>query len=160
MDIQIPQILFQIFNFGVVVGALTYFLYKPVQKILDERSERVAAAQKAAQDTLKEKEELEVTKTRLLKETQKEAQQLLEKAKEDALKHREQLMAEAKTEAANVLSKAKAGWEREKEKLAAEMKSEFANTVLLVTEKVVGKLDKKTHGKLIDTEIEHILSKV
>jgi len=38
MDIQLPQIIFQIVNFGVVVGALTYLLYKPVKKMLDERS--------------------------------------------------------------------------------------------------------------------------
>lgn len=160
MDIQIPQILFQIFNFGVVVGALTYLLYKPVLKILDERSERIAAAQKAAQETLKEKEELATEKAKQVKQAQQEATELLEKAKQDAQSHRQQLMTEAKTEATMLVTKAQAGWEREKEKLAGEMKSEFANAVLLVTEKVIGKLDKKTQGKLIDTEIKQILGKI
>ena len=42
MDIQLPQIIYQLVNFGVVFGAVTYLLYKPVQKILDERSKRIA----------------------------------------------------------------------------------------------------------------------
>ena len=46
MDIQLPQIIFQLVNFGVVFGAIVYLLYKPTQKILDERAKRVA-------DTLK-----------------------------------------------------------------------------------------------------------
>jgi F-type H+-transporting ATPase subunit b len=160
MDIQIPQILFQMVNFGAVVAALTYFLYKPIQKILDERSDRIAAAQKAAETTLKDKEELVESKDKILKKARQEAAQVIETAKKKAQKQKSEMVAEGRQEAEQALAKMKASWDREKQKLASEMKQEFADTVLLVTEKVIGKLDKKTHLKLVDAEIKGILGRL
>jgi flagellar motility protein MotE (MotC chaperone) len=67
MEIQLAQIIFQILNFGVVLAALTYFVYKPVVKLLDERKAKIAQAAKSADEIQKEKEQLEETKTDLLR---------------------------------------------------------------------------------------------
>jgi len=84
MDIKLNLILFQVVNFGVVFGALVYFLYKPVVKLLDARAKKTADAEKAAAETLKEREETEVIKTKTKAQAEKEAAKLLEKTKEQA----------------------------------------------------------------------------
>ena len=65
MDIQLPQILFQAINFSVVMGALTFLLYKPVLKMFDERSQKISEGLKAAEAALKEKEELDQTRKKM-----------------------------------------------------------------------------------------------
>jgi len=161
MDIQLPQILFQMVNFGVVAGALTYLLYKPVLKILDERSKRIEEAQQAAASNLREKEEMEKLKEEELSKVRKEAQQILDKAKELAKKTKIEAVTEAKDLAEAELTKARQGWEKEQKKIAAEMREQFASSVLAVSEKVLGKtLDQKAQGKLIDAELKNIIGQL
>ena len=54
-------LLIQAVNFGLLLAALTYFLYKPILKIIDERREKVAegvrTAEAAAQRLAEAKEE-------------------------------------------------------------------------------------------------------
>ena len=66
MDIQITQILFQAINFSVVLGALTFLLYKPVLKMFDERSQKIAEGQKAAEAAIQDKEKLEEARKKMV----------------------------------------------------------------------------------------------
>lgn len=158
MDIQLPQILFQLVNFGVVVGALTYFLYRPVLKILDERSQKIEQAQKAAETTLQEQSQLEITKKKAKSEAEKQAAAIIAEAKENAEKVRKQILADAKVEAKAEVAKLQEQWRSEQSKMARNMQQEFADAVLAVTEKVLGKaLDKKAHQQLIDQEVKALL---
>lgn len=155
MDIQPLQILFQIINFGVVAGALTYLLYKPVLKILEERSSKIAQAQKAAEASLKEKEELEAMHKKAKSDTEKKAAAILTEAKTSAEEQGKQIISEAKNQAKKEIEKLRAQWEEEKAKANRAMKQEFNDAVLAVSEKVLGSaLDKKAHTKLIEKEIK------
>ena len=64
MEINVLQIISQIVNFGVVFGALTFLLYKPMLKAIDERRKKTEDAERFAADAMKEKEELEGMKKR------------------------------------------------------------------------------------------------
>jgi F0F1-type ATP synthase membrane subunit b/b' len=55
MEINFLQILFQAINFGVVFGAITFLLYKPVMKMLDERAKKIAEGQSAAEKSIRER---------------------------------------------------------------------------------------------------------
>ncbi len=161
MDIQLPQIIFQIINFSVVVGALTYFLYKPVLKILDERSSRIEKAQKEAEATLAEKAKIDELKQKTKKEAEKEAAQIMKQAQLSAQEQADAIIAKAKEKAAAQLANLKEDWESEKKQQQAQMKKEFNESVLMVTEKVLGKVfDKKTHEKLIDQEVAALIKQI
>lgn len=157
MDIQLPQIIFQLINFGVVVGALTYFLYRPILKILEERAQKIDQAQKAADKTLAEKEQIEAMKKKAKNDADKQASEILAEARETAEQQKKQLLAKAKEEAKAEVAKLKEQWEEEKAKMARSMQAEFTEAVMAVTEKVIGKLDKKTHQALIDKEIKNLM---
>jgi len=158
MDIQLSQILFYTINFGVVVGALTYFLYRPILKIFDERSERINEAQKAAEATIAEKKKLDQIKEESLQQARQEAQEIIENAKQKAKKVEKDILDQAQAKAREEAEKLHSQWTGERDQLAKEMRKQFSDSVLTVVEKVLAKsFDKKTHTKLIDNEVAAIL---
>lgn len=161
MDIQISQIIFQIINFSVVVGALTFLLYKPVLKIFDERARRIEEGQKAAEKAIETQEQIEEMKAKAQKEIQKERTKVLETAQADAKKRRSDIVAEAKKEAQAEVEKLKAGWQEEKEHLIKSSRSEMTDAVIQATKVVIGSaLDSKEQKKLIDSELNSLLKQI
>lgn len=160
MDIQVPQIIFQLINFSVVLGALTYLLYGPIVKILEERSKQIEAGQKAAQAALSEQAAIEETKKQIIKTAEKEAAEIRESARTDAKAVIATAREQAKGEAEKVIEGLTADWQSEKMKHVAEMRNQFVETVIAAASKVVGEtLDAKKHQQLIDTELETLLKK-
>ncbi|HYD35646.1 MAG TPA: F0F1 ATP synthase subunit B [Vitreimonas sp.] len=158
MEIQLPQILFQIINFFVVFGALSYLLYKPVKKILEERANRIEEGQLAAQKSLAEQHKIEELRKQAEKEAKKQAAEILEQAKKDATKQTEELASKAQEHAKAQLLKFQTEWQEQKKELVKELKQQFTESVVAAAEKVVGaSLDKKAHAKLIDDELNTLL---
>ena len=160
MDIQLPQILFQIINFGVVMGALTFLLYKPIQKIMDERAEKIVEGQTAAQEAVEEKVHLAGLRAKIEKEADRKAAALLEKAAEQATEQKREILAKAREEAEAEITKLKAQWKTEKEQLIRSMQHEMIKAVMAVSHRVIGmKLDDKADAELITAELTKVLEK-
>lgn len=158
MDIQITQILFQAINFSVVLGALTFLLYKPVLKMFDERSQKISEGQKAAEAAIKDKDALDAKRKKMESDLKKERATILNKAQEEAKAKASEIVAKAKKEAKAEKSKLVDAWESEKSALFKEAKKDMADAVIAVSAKVIGKsLDSKAQSKLIDSELETIL---
>jgi F-type H+-transporting ATPase subunit b len=158
MDIQLPQLLFQIVNFSVVLGALTYLLYKPVQKILDNRAQRVAEILQEAEVARAEKEKVQAFKAKTKREAEKEAASILEDAKKLAAKRKHDLDAQTKEALAKEMKKAELRWQEEKKQLATNMKKQMVDAVVQVSGMVISKkLDKSTNEKLIAKGLEEAL---
>jgi len=161
MEIQLPQIIFQIINFSVVVGALTYLLYKPIIKILEERATKIAKAEEAAAKSLSEADKIEVTKKVAKKDAEKQAQQIIEEAKITAKKQAEQIRIDAKSEGKDIIEKMKKDWQQEQNKQLKMMREEFSKAVITVSEKVMNEtLNQKKHLELIDQELDSIFKSI
>lgn len=161
MDIELPQILFQIINFGVVVGALSFLMYKPVKKMLEERSSRIEEAQKAAEATLLEKRSLDETKKRLLAEAEKEAQTIVDEAKRDAKRIEKEIIAEAKLAAVSEVEKEKKQLADDYKTAVKELRQTFVAEVAAMTEKVIGEaIDEKMIAKKLDKDIDAVIAKI
>jgi F-type H+-transporting ATPase subunit b len=160
MDIQGPQILFQIINFGVVSVALTYLLYKPVKKMLDDRSAKVEEAQKAAELTLAEKRQIDEMKKKAQKEAEKEAAKLLDEAEKSATARRDEIVKKAKEEATKEGAKIKQNAHDETMVKSEQIKKEFNDAVFMAVEKIVGSFDKKAQEKIIDSELSKLLERI
>lgn len=158
MQIQLAQILFQIINFGVVVGALTFLLYKPVVKTLQNRSKKIEEGQKAADEVIREKEEIEDMKKSVSNSAKREASEIIAEAREQADAKKKELMAKAKDEVKAFVAEEKVKWESEKASMVKQMEGEFTSAVFQVIDKVLGSntIDAKTHGKLIDQSIKEV----
>ena len=158
MEIHLAQILFQMVNFGVVFGALTYLMYKPVLKALRQRSQKIADSQQAADELLQEKAEIEKQKTKVVSQARKEANDLMAEARQQADTKKADLLKKAKQEVQAYVEDGKSKWAVEKQQKLAELEKQMADAVFAVAEKVVGQtLDKKTHATLIDQGIKEVL---
>lgn len=159
MDINLAQILFQLVNFSVVVGALTYFLYNPVLKVFEERSKRVADGQKAAQRALETQDRLAKLEKKTAEEAKKVKADALKEARAEAKKQKKELLAEAKTEVQKEISQAREQWEKEKAQLETEHQRKIAEATITLAEKMVGEtIDKKKAHALVDRELTAILN--
>jgi len=161
MDIQLTQILFQIVNFSVVVGALTHLLYKPVLKIFDDRAKKIEEGQKAAEAAIKDKEDLEKTKKKMESSVRTERAKVLNKAQDEAKERSKAIIAKAQKEIKEEKEKLIEGWEKEKAQLLKDAKAEMTDAVIAISAKVIGKaLDMKAQQKLIDEELNIIVKNI
>ena len=158
MDIQFPQILFQLINFGVVFGALLYLVYKPVLKTLAQRSKKIQDSQQAAEELIEQKAEMDKTTQKTVNQAKKEATELLSEAKKQADKKKEELMIKAKADVQQFLTEEKSKWSQEKQQMIKQLEKEMADAVFSISEKVLGQsIDQKTQSKLIDQSITEVI---
>lgn len=161
MDIQVTQILFQIINFGVVFVALTYLLYKPILKIFDERAKRIEEGEKAAQEAIESKANIEEFKKQVKNDLKKERLSALKKAQEEAKQQSDRIIEQARKQAQEEIAKLKQNWEKERAQLVKSLQEELVDSIIATTQKVTHQLlDAKSHKKLIDTELKATLKKL
>ena len=99
MEINIYQILFQIFNFGVVMYLLNKVLYKPVLKMLDERAKKINEGMALADKNIKAAEESEKFKKAEIAKARKVAGEILATAEKEAKAKADKIISEAKSKA-------------------------------------------------------------
>lgn len=158
MNINFQQILFQIINFSIVLGALWYLLYKPVLKIFAERAKRIEEGQKAAQKAIEQQEKIDELKAKTAQELKKESAKLLQEATKAAEEQKAIILEEAKKQAAAEIERLKRNWEEEQSLRVQQINQKLVDTVITIAEKVIGQsLDKKLQAKLIDTELNQVL---
>lgn len=157
MEINILQILFQIINFGVVFGAITILLYRPIMKMLDERAKKIDDARLAAETSLKEKDEIEALKKKTKSTGEREVAKTLEKAEAEAKELKTKLMREAKDEIKTWREKEMKKWEQEKAGIAKEMEKSVPELSVAIAAKVLGAhIDKKDHMALINSSLKEL----
>lgn len=158
MDILIPQIIFQVINFLVVLGLLTYFLYKPILEIFKERSERIEKGQLAAQQAIEQKEKISEYEEKKHRELEKKIASKLEKASEEAEELKARLIEKAKVEVADYVDKQHKKSEQERSQILSKMQEGLANAVIVATEKVLRKkLTEKEKETLVTQQLEEAL---
>ncbi len=161
MKILFPQILFQIINFSIVMGALWYLLYKPVIKIFATRAKRIEEGQKAAQEAITQQEKIEEMKEKAQYKLQQKSAAEMKKVVAEAEKQKLSIIAQAQREAASEIAKMKENWELEKSEQARQVNQQLIEAVIATTQKVIGvKLDDKSHRQLIDQELNNILKSI
>lgn len=141
----------------VLFTLLSYLLFDPVRKMLEERRQRVADEQENAK---KEREEAIVYKEEYeqkLKEIDKEAQEILSEARKKAMKNEAKIIAEAKEEAACIIERANAEIELEKKRALDNMKQEMITIASMMAGKVVSaSIDTSIQNSLIDETLKEM----
>lgn len=158
MNIDLMQIFIQAVNFFVVMGALSYLLYNPILKVLDERSKRIQEGNRAAETAIQQREAIDEMKAKAKKELEKEKAAILKEATQDARSSAEKIVEKAHDEAKTILGKAKDQANQEKSRMLGEMKGDIVEAIQTITATVIPKtIGVKDQVKLIDTELENIL---
>jgi F-type H+-transporting ATPase subunit b len=140
----------QVVNFGVVFLTLYFFAFKPLFKVMGDRSAKIEKSLKDAAEIEKKLSEAKAEKGDIVAAARKAAQVVLEEAKENGEAKKEELVAKAKEEISQVIAAEKEKLVREKAETIQEIKQEVASLVALSLEKFLGeKIDGKSDMELI-----------
>lgn len=135
--IDAKLIIIQLINFGILMVALGYFLYKPILRLLDERAEKIAQGLKDAESAAAAKAEAADEKKAVIAAAQAEAAEVAKRAKAAAESQANTIMSEASGKAGQVLKDAELKSEQIKAQALKESEKEIANLAVLAAEKVL-----------------------
>jgi len=157
MDINIWQVLFQAFNFGVILLVLNKFLYKPIQKVLDDREKKINAGLAAAEASLKAQDEVEKSKKSALAGARKSAAEITATATAEAKKQADSIIKSAHKKAEEEAKRIIASGEATLEKKQKEIEAGLKDLVVATTKKL---LMESLSSSDIDKINKSILSKL
>jgi len=155
LGINVPILLAQIVNVVILLVVLYFVAYKPVMRMLDQRSKRIKDSMEQA-DAIKEqaaRTEEEVKKQ--LEAAGKEGQKRIAQAAQAGEEIREKAKQSARQEAEALITRARGEIQRERDEAISELRKEVADVTITAAEKVIDRsLDKKAHRELIDKVLE------
>jgi len=155
LGISLPTLLAQIVNFAVLFGLLYLVAYKPIMRMLDERSKKVQESMEQTEYIKEQSEHAEEETKRRIEAASKEGQEVIARAVRTGEEVRQQAQQEAKEDAESLVVRAQVEIQRERDDAIDELRKEFADLTILAAEKVIDRsLDKKAHRQLIDKTLE------
>ena len=143
--------LFTLCNLVITFLILKKFLFKPVNKMIDDRQKEIDGLYEDANNAVKEAEALKQDYTEKLRQAQKTSDEIISSATADAGRRSDRILREAKQEADELREKARADIAQEKKKALNDVKQEISSIAVDIAEKVVEKkLDAKDQEALIE----------
>jgi F-type H+-transporting ATPase subunit b len=130
-------LLVQALNFGALLAVLTYLLYKPVLRIIDERREKVAEGVRTAEAAAQRLLEAETESKEIVGTAAREAEHLVAAARSRADEKGSEIVHTAETKAQQVLRDAEARAEEAKRQALQESSQEIAKAAMLAAEKIL-----------------------
>ena len=155
LGINIPVLLAQLISFIILFGLLYLVAYKPIMRILDERSQKVRESMEQTEHIKQQAERAEAEVAKQLEAAGKEGQELVARAARTGEEIKKQAQQEARQEGEALIARARAEIQHERDEAIGELRAEFAGLTIMAAEKVVERsLDKKAHRELIDRVLE------
>lgn len=137
LNIDIIQILLHMLNFVILAGGLTFLLYKPVVKFMDERRQQFAEEEAKNKADAEENERLHEEfekKIRLADIEVSERKKLLEK---EYAEISAEYIKDAKEKAAAIINAAEVEAEERKEHILESVQTEIGELVVSATQKLL-----------------------
>ncbi|TET87045.1 MAG: F0F1 ATP synthase subunit B [Dehalococcoidia bacterium] len=155
LGIDVPYLVSFIVSFLLLLGLLRLVLYKPITRMLDQRSAKIKESLEQAEHIKQEAARSEETVKAQIEAGRKEGQVIVAQASQIAERVKEEARAEAREGAEVLIAKARIEIERERQEGFNQLRQEFVDLAILAAEKVINQsLDKKTHQRLIEEVLE------
>jgi F-type H+-transporting ATPase subunit b len=158
IGLDLPTFVGQLVSFLILLAALSYFGYRPIRRVLEERSQRIRDSVEQVELTREEYERVRAEAEQGLKDAHLEARRILREA--GAVRDRllEEARAEAKEEARAIVEETKTQLEEQRRAVVEELRREFADAAILAAEAVIMEsLDAERHRRLIQGVLEERL---
>ncbi len=157
LGISLPLLLAFVINFIILLALLGKFLYKPVLKMLDERTQKVKESMEWAETIKREYEQAKVEVQKQIDRGRQEAQALIAQAVQKGESLKEEAKKEASVQAKAIVEKARVELEAERDKMMEDLRKEFVSLLILASEKVIRQtLDKEKQSRLIEETLAQI----
>jgi F-type H+-transporting ATPase subunit b len=150
LGINLGAVLWHTVNFLILLWVVRRFLYKPVVRMLDDRSARIREGLAQSERVREETARLEEQSRTILDDARRESQQLLAQANRNA----EQTMAEARRQAQaegdRLIERARTEIAREREQTFQELRQQVADLAVSAAGRVIHRsLDDPAHRELV-----------
>ena len=130
-------LLAQLVNFGVLFVALTWLLYKPVMKTLDERAAKIRQGVEDAERAAEAAANADAEAQKVVQGASEEADTIVGTAREHANAEKARIVKDAEARAAQVQADAEARAEETASRALRESEKEVARLAVLAAEKVL-----------------------
>ena len=155
LGINLPTLLAQIVNFVILFGLLYLVAYKPIMRMLDERSRKVKESMEQTEFIKQQAERAEEEAEKRIEAASKEGQEVIARAVQTGEEARREAQQQAKQDAESLIARARSEIQRERDEAIGELRKEFADLTILAAGKVIDRsLDKEAHRQLIDKVLE------
>ena len=136
---------------------MSYLLFNPARKLLNDRKERIRGDLEDARESRESAEVLKAEYESKLKDIDKEAEEILSDARKRALANENQIIAQAKEEASRIVERARTEAELEKQKMSDEVKKEIISVASMMAGKLVAaSIDSAMQEQLIDETLKEM----
>jgi F-type H+-transporting ATPase subunit b len=147
----------QAFNFLLLLAVLWRFAYRPLLRIMDERSTRIRNDLDEARRLREEGERDRETYRQQLGRAREEARAILDEANTVSSRIREQALLDAEAQNAALLQRARDEIVHEKEAAIAELRREVADLAIMAASQVVRRnLDGADQRRLVEQALAEV----
>ncbi len=151
LGINLPGLIAQLVNFGLLVLLLRAVAYRPILRILDERAERVrhslAEADRVKEEAKRNQEILNLQRQEALRQSQ----EIVARASQAAERIHQEAQADARRQAEEFLERSRAEIDRERQQAVAEIRAQMADLALSAASRVVRRtLNQPEHYRIIE----------
>lgn len=148
----------QVINFTILVVVLTKLVYKPVLAALEKRRKKIEEGLALTEKLTKEKEELEIKKSLVLKDAQKEARAILDKARDQGKRQEVEIIEQARVSASEVVARGKRDLELRRKEMESRLVKETVDMATALTEKLIGEvMDETKQEAFLKKRLDHFL---
>jgi F-type H+-transporting ATPase subunit b len=141
-------------SFAITLYILKRYAFGPIQKMIDERRDRIRQAVDEADRAREEAHNLLEEHRKLIGAAKAEAEAILAESRRIADAQRERVRDETEADRQRRLEETKRQIDAETQRAIEQIRAEVADLVLVATSKVTGKvLDRDDHRKLIEDAI-------
>ena len=124
-------------NFALLLAILSYFLYKPVLKMIDERREKIAEGVKTAEKAAHSLAEAQTKGDGIVGDASREAETLVKTARARAEEKGAEIVKSAESRAQSVLADAATRAEEAKRLAIKQSEKEITRAAMLAAEKIL-----------------------
>ena len=150
-------LLAQIVNFTILLSILSFFVYRPLLRVIDERRERIRQSMEDAEHIAHEKERIAKARQEALRQVDRECGALLESVKNDAERLKTDILHAADIEANTIIMKGREQLRAERAQALQDMQKSLAGAILHVTEQMIEREFSPRDQERVLTSIEHSL---
>ena len=150
LGINMPVLLAQIINFIILFGLLYLVAYKPIMRMLDERSKKIKESMEQTEYIKQQAEHAEEEAKKRIDTAAKEGQEAIARAVRTGEEVKKEAQQRAREEASALVARARAEIQHERDEAIDDLRKEFADITITAAGKVIDRtLDKKAHREII-----------
>jgi F-type H+-transporting ATPase subunit b len=153
-------LLFQVFNFLILLFLLHRILYRPILRILDERRERIRTDLDEARQLREAAAQDRAEYQRQLEQVRDESRAILDEASSVAERIRAEARRQAEEEQERALQRAREAIQRERDHAIAELRREVADLAIDAASQVIRRnLDSSEQRRLVEEVLAEVESR-